>query len=485
MGVSRTKFHFGCVLFFISAIAVLPCSAQKNSSGTGYKIKAAITGLNDTLCYLANYFGDKTYVTDTAVVDSKGKFTFSGDSALPGGIYIIAGQSNNKYLELIIDKEQFFSFHATMPEIAENIQFENSRENTLFFEFIQFNMATRKQIDKLRKEQEKFRDQPDSLAMVLKKTEELDLNLEEFQQEVIINHPESFVSVLIKAMKEPVVRNIPLLPDGREDSVLAFIQYKDHYWDNFDLGDDRLLRTPLFHKRIERYFRDLVYQRPDSITREADALINKSRGSKEVFKYMIWYLTYKYETSKVMGFDEIFVHMIDTYYTTGEAFWTDSTTIKTLEKRAEALRPILIGKKAPELILLDTAGSFLSLYHTPAKFMIILFYEADCSHCRKEINELKAWYETDETGAQVFAICTDTSLVKWEKFIIENDLNWINVNATRSITRDYHDLYDISMTPTMFVLDDRKNIIAKRLKADQLKTFLSNYINNPDYRIKN
>jgi len=78
----------------------------------------------------------------------------------------------------------------------------------------------------------------------------------------------------------------------------------------------------------------------------------------------------------------------------------------------------------------------------------------------------------------VFAVNTDTSLEKWKKYIVDNDLKWINVNGTRSISPDYHQLYDIRTTPTLFLLDEKKRIIAKRLKTEQLIPFLENYHKN-------
>jgi peroxiredoxin len=441
----------------------------------GYKIKVQITGIKDTLCYLANYYGDKTYLADTAEVDAKGRFVFEGDSLLPGGVYIIAGQSNNKYLEFIVDRSQVFSISTDVSTLTSDVQFEKSEDNTLFFGFIYFNIKIRKEIEQLQKEQQKFKDNPDSTRVIKKRIEHLNNELEAYQNSIISDHPASFVTVMLKAMQEPEVKNVPILPNGREDSVYRFHYYKAHYWDNYNLEDDRLLRTPLFHKRLDRYFKDIIYQHPDSIIIAAENFINKARGNKEVFKYSVWYLTYKFETSKIMGFDEIFVHMVDTYYTSGEAFWADSSTVKSMTKNANALRPILIGEKAPELILIDTAQRFISLHHTVANYTVVFFYESDCGQCKSEVKVLKDWMDKQELGVQIFAVCTDTSMVKWKKFILTNKLDWINVNGTRSITRDYHDLYNISMTPTLFVLDEKKYIIAKRLKSDQLIPFLENF----------
>jgi len=140
---------------------------------------------------------------------------------------------------------------------------------------------------------------------------------------------------------------------------------------------------------LENFFSKVVYQHPDSLIKEADKFVEKASSNKETYKYAIWFLTYKFETSNVMGFDEIFVHMVDNYYAKGKAYWADSSVVKTLAERSNELRNALIGSFAQNLILLDTNGSFKSLYNYPAEYMIVLFYESDCSHCKKVINEFK------------------------------------------------------------------------------------------------
>jgi len=64
----------------------------------------------------------------------------------------------------------------------------------------------------------------------------------------------------------------------------------------------------------------------------------------------------------------------------------------------------------------------------------------------------------------------------WKKFIGEHKLNgWIHAYETKERRTqldaanlpDYRQLYDISQTPTFFLLDDKKRIIAKGLSLDQ------------------
>ena len=76
----------------------------------------------------------------------------------------------------------------------------------------------------------------------------------------------------------------------------------------------------------------------------------------------------------------------------------------------------------------------------------------------------------------VFAVCSDTSMIKWKTAIKKRSMNWINVDGPRTLTGDYHELYDISTTPVIYFLNSRKEIIAKHLEADQLAVFLKNYI---------
>ncbi len=445
------------------------------SGNTGYKISVNINGSEDSILYLAHYYGDKTYLDDTAFI-RKGKFVFEGDSLLHGGIYIIAGQKNNRYFELIIDKEQKFSVSTDVAHINENISFKNSEDNTLFYKYIRFNTAKHKEIGELRKTLSLYSDKPDSVQLISKQIDTINKQLGDYKLDFIKEYPDNFISVLFNAIWEPDPQNIPILENGREDSIYVYQYYKQHYWDRFDLTDNRLLHTPLYNNKLKKYFEQVLYQQPDTIIKEADALIAKTEPSKEMFKYSIWYLTYKFETSKIMGFDKIFVHMVDAYYTTGKAFWADPSIVNSITEKANALRSILIGETAPEMILLDTANSFTSLLHTDAEYLILLFYEYDCGHCLREIEEMRKWIDSVDYDLNVFAVCTDTSLAKWKKFISDYKISdWINVNGTRSVTPDYHDLYDVSMTPTIFLLDEKKKIIAKKLKTGQLRPFLNNY----------
>lgn len=462
------------ILFALGIFFIAVCGA---SASSGYKITIKIEGIEDTVLYLANYYGDKTYLVDTAYLSKKENFVFEEGKPLPGGIYIVAGQSNNKLFELLIDREQFFNVAAVMPDLFNSLEFTNSVENELFYKYIRLNVASQKELEKLNTLIKTLPSNSDSADMISAEMDAIRKKSEDDREQMIRQSAGTFLTVMLKAMIEPDPQRVITDESLKKDSVFMYQYYKKHFWDNFDVSDDRLLRTPLYHKRLENYFNKVVFQHPDSIIAEIMNFIPDVEPNPETFKYVVWYLTYKFETSMIMGYDEIFVHMVDHYYTTEKAFWADSTVVRSLNERANTLRNVLIGVTAPNLILIDTAGSFVSLHHQVAPYLFVLFYEMDCGHCKRELAELKSWLVEDTIGVQVFAVNTDTSLVKWKNYIRENNLSFIHANATRSITPRYHDLYDIRTTPTLFLLDENKKIIAKRLKVGQMVSFLMNHYN--------
>jgi len=54
-------------------------------------------------------------------------------------------------------------------------------------------------------------------------------------------------------------------------------------------------------------------------------------------------------------------------------------------------------------------------------------------------------------------------------------MQWITVIGPRTYVGHYQDLYDSQTTPTIYILDDKKKIIGKKLPVDKLEEFFVNY----------
>jgi peroxiredoxin len=235
-----------------------------------------------------------------------------------------------------------------------------------------------------------------------------------------------------------------------------------------------MVRTPLFHNKVEQFMEKLTLQIPDSINFYADKLLAMAK-SKEAFKYIVWWITNHYEKSQIMGMDAVFVHMAKNYYLSGKAFWVDSGVVNKIRERAGILEPILIGKRAPNMYLTDSSGKVYTLDGFKAKSTILYFWDPNCGHCQKETPKLYEFWEKNKSrGIDVFAVTIDRKPDDWKKYIREKKLNWLNVWDSHTVT-DFKNVYDIYSTPVIYILDENKKILAKRIGVEQLPDFFDNY----------
>ena len=107
-------------------------------------------------------------------------------------------------------------------------------------------------------------------------------------------------------------------------------------------------------------------------------------------------------------------------------------------------------------------------------FTVLLFWDYNCNVCEDEIAELQSLIDTTIYDISVYAINTNKNIDQWKNVVRLRNMNWYNVNGTKSITSNFHNLYDINGTPRMFLLDHEKKIIAKHFKVAQLITIIEN-----------
>jgi hypothetical protein len=463
----KLPFLIFCWLSFVLAV----------SGQSDYTIKFKIHGLKDTTCLIAYYYSSGTYVKDTIKVDGAGRCVYKAPADLPKGLYVLA-ITDKLYFDFVINNDHKFSMEADPANLISKMIIKDSPENDLFYKYLLFNRGKYDEIQALDNKSKGVADQKDSLKVYSDKINELNKELIAFKLGIVAKYPDSFTAFMINAMREPEVPEIPKLANGRPDSTFGYRYYKAHYWDGTNFTDDRLLRTPVFHNKLKKYYDNVVVQNPDSVIREVDAMIELSRPNAEMFKYMIWFFTYRYENPEFMGFDKVFVHIVDKYYVTGQTTWITRSVNENIIKKANKIRPLLMGQVAPNMIMQDTNLQLVSMHSISADFLILLFWDPECGHCEKEIPIIKEFYDLNKVkyGLEVFAVCSDTSMAKMKKAIRKKQMNWINVNGPRTLTGDYHEQYDIISTPVIYILNKRKEIIAKRLPAEKVGTFIENYL---------
>ncbi len=463
----------------LAALLLLPFAAVAQKS-TKIDLKIELTDAPNTDVVLAYYYGDKQFVIDTVKLDAKGAGVFKYDEPKERGIYLVA-IPGKKFMEILFTDDQEFAIKTDTADPIQHMKITGSVENEHFYEYNRFLNTMQKKADPLRKKKEALAKDPaakkDTIEFYNKQLEQLDKDVKKFRNDFVAKYPSEMMAKIITMMRDPEIPTVIPAPWNASDSlqkVWRFNYYKSHFFDGWDFKEDGLVRTPVYHNKLVQYMDQLTVQHPDSIMKGCDFLIEQARPSRELFKYTAHHLTFKYESSKIMCFDAIFVHLADRYYKTNQAFWLSAEAVKKITDRADKLRFGLCGANPANMVLYDTTARVFELQQVKAKYTIIAFWDPGCSHCKKEIPLLKKEYDAlKKYGVEVVAMATEDDTLAWKKFIKENNLNWKNGRTKDDYTRAlYKHYYDIYSTPVLYLIDENKKIIAKRLDPYQMSDMI-------------
>lgn len=465
-------------VFIVSLLIVAGAEAKskKKEPYKGYRFTLFIYGCQDSVMYLGNYYAGGTYAFDTAILSPKGMFVFENkERVLKPGLYFFCSPSG-KYVEFAVYNEEKLDFHfdTEEPGWQTNMRVKGSKENDLLFKYHQLNRQFYRTLDSaeaVMTDSAAFRDYRHRML----------LNMDSIKELYITQNPNSMLALMMNATRDPEVPAFDA-DSNRLTDRQRWEYFMDHYFDNSRLDDDALIRTPemIFRKRLENYLdQGLRNAPPETIIEYVDKLIDRSRPSKENFRYLVHTIAEKYLQSSVMSYDAVYVHLVQRYIEPGLCEWMSPTTVDENVKRATTWDRLLIGKVAPELILKDSAGVFHSMHNLPNKYTLLIFWSPTCGHCKTMIPELYEKYAQyrERCDIAAFAILSEPdehTRPKWYEFIRKHHLDWLNLDGGEA-NIDWHEVYDVVTTPQIYLLDKDKKIIAKRLSASTFEQVIKVY----------
>ena len=480
------KYLVSTVLLFIGVVSM----AQ-----TTYTIKVKVEGIKDSLAYLGTYTGKNLYFFDTAVVQQDGSFTFTNIDMDHGVYSIIPSMNPPAYFDIIVN-ETNIEMETKLPNLVENLKIKKSKENKIFYSYINYlktNSTQKTPLIEKRKEAIEAKNQS-AISKINEEIVKIDKSVLEYQKKLANENKDMLVGKLINMSVEIEMPKIPA--EVKDSNVYKMNYYINNYWNNVDLSDDRLGKSALFYNQMENYFLKVIPQIPDTINKKIDWFMNQLKPNGYMNKSALEFLAYSHAQTKIMGMDAVYVHVADNYILNGRSAWITKEQIAKMKPKVDKLRPTLIGKIAPNLILADsTEKNWVSLNKVKSEFTLLIFWNDDCGHCKKEIPKYKKLYDSikkhTDIEFEVYAVGTAIENDGWREFIKEQDLNWINVSDFQEIrdnpdkfvferkttlnSINYRNTYDIFVTPIGYLLDKDKKIIAKQFDSDQLKRLLPIY----------
>ncbi len=458
------------------------CFNQVHSQS--YKVTLQASQYKSGIAYLTYHMGKNLNVEDSAAVNSNGVAIFSGEKKLQPGIYAMVLPGKTKTVDFLVDKQQVISIKIDTTDLVNKTVVTGSPANLLLQQYQKTIAAKAPLLDAERLAYTTSKTKVDSALHQANYTR-INNELNNYRENIIKTQPTSMMAALLNAMKDPVVLNNN--PVTHNDSLQNYYYYKTHYWDGVTFMDDRIIRTPFFLPRLERYYNELVTPQADSIIKEADYQLLLARSSPEMYKFLLNWFTDEYINPKYMGQDAVFVHLFEKYHSKGASAWLNEKQIESINRRAYMLMANLIGARAADLEMLDTTGKPAPLYGVNADYTVVVFWDPTCGHCKEELPRIDSVYQQKwkQHNVKIYAVLSADSKedlkAEWLKYIQQHNLGeWVNVYQTKEIEAatlaaqkpGYRQLYDITLTPTIYLLDKEKNIIAKKLTWQQLDELL-------------
>ncbi len=415
--------------------------------------------------FLYEFLGEKTKMVDSVRAVSPGKIQFNLPKNTHPGLYRIVVGPNN-FCDIIFNNEDIkLRTHYATP--LDSLKVIESKENTLLISYMSFFMNLNRKGQEISRLMGLY-DKNSDLYKSLEK-EMMNLRKQDPQKvvkEIILQHPDTYVARFLQVEQTPVVP-LGLSPKDELEYVI------DHFFDEINFNDSSLIYSPPLISKVQTYFSMInrAYQPAEieeKMMKGLDRLMSMAAISDPVFEFLLNNLADRYENSE---YETFFAYLTETYLL--EAGCTDDERALELSEALASIKKTTIGIRAPEIILPLSQGPLI-LSEIPEKYVLVFFWASWCPGCKEMLPEIKNIYKNfHASGFEIVAISLDKEKAAYNAALQKGQYPWINYSELKgwdcSITYDY----GIRATPTMVLLDENRNIIAKPRSPGMLAEILS------------
>ncbi|MDR3133810.1 MAG: DUF5106 domain-containing protein [Prevotellaceae bacterium] len=468
------------------SLAVLLCSvwieaaSQKKSAApkTGYAIEVQITGAKQNeLVRLNRYVNAETAPLDSLQLDAGGKVIFKGEQPLMAGMYDInVGESKVDFF-ITDGTPQRFSITFDLAQVLPSLTVKGSPENEGFAGYMHFISTVRQLAQRLQERMQLYRQNPDSAYSITAQMQQINQQVKERISGIQEDFPGTTLSFFFQSMQEPEAPepNIsPMSPNPDSLRQAYFMNfYKEHFFDNINFSDVRLLRIPVLTNLFSTYFAQVLPPEKEVLQAQVAFLVDKAKVNREVYEFTVRYLYNFFRNAPYPEIEPVALDIADKYVVLDADAWTDEAYVSKVREAARLDKLNPFGSTATNLKLQDPNGQFIELHDVQAPYTVLYFFNPLCGTCAMVTPILwETYQEYRNKGLQVYAVYVDKNKTDWLPYITEKyQFDWINVWSPDE-TENIYAKYDIHAIPTIYLLDNEKKIVLKNTTIDQLKTTL-------------
>ena len=448
----------------------------------GHSIQISLKPYQNTKIYIGTNYGNSRVLADSAILNDKSEGVFESSKKLTPGIYFVVSPKYAILFDFLVDENQKFKIIADTTNLTD-VTIIGSKENDIFKNYSKSMNEIGAQLSEIEANFKTATNKNDSTTLSNKYNDKKK-EMNEKRQAIMKGQPNSMTAYFLNVMQRPDAPAIPII-NGKADSSYPFYYVKNHFWDNVVFNDNRLVRTPFFEAKLDEYFKNYISREPDSIIEEVQYMLTVAKTGNEIYPFLLFKFTNKYITPEFMGQDKVFLHIYQNFFAKGDTVLLNEASKKSITERAYSMMANQLGLAAPPLVLNDTNDKKISLYDIASPYTFVAFWDPTCSHCKVEIPKLDSIYKASWIKHDIKVIAVNTNakeMTLWKEFIKDNKIDqWINAYQTdedlnKEITEGkpttIRQLYDVFKTPTFYLLDKDKKIVAKNLSIEQFNDFI-------------
>lgn len=391
---------------------------------------------------------------------SNGKFSIEFPQNAPKGMYrLLYSQQNNGFIDFIYNNKSVeLKFNPKNP--LNTLTFLTSEENKIYQNYQIESTKNKHKLDSIQlsffntKDEVQRENLKNSYAKTYKIYNEKQKYYEILTKGKLSNH-------FIKSSFKYYVPHIIQTPQEYLNSE------KQHYFDYVDFKDKVLLNSVFLSEKVTDY----VFYLNGSDDMEVQNKLYKN-AINEVFKKVGDNLLLKKELliTLMYNFSQLentvlIDYLINNFYNKLPVELKDETAINQIQEKVK----LAIGKIAPDFSF-EKNGKKIALSElNKAEKYILVFWSTGCSHCLNEIPKLYD-YTKNKTTVHVVAFAMENDDTDFNKY---NSMftAWTNILGLKKWQNPIAREYQITSTPTYFILDKDKKIIAKPEYFEDVKAF--------------
>tara|TARA_R110002124_G_scaffold17532_3_gene73204 strand:+ start:57098 stop:58426 length:1329 start_codon:yes stop_codon:yes gene_type:complete len=397
------------------------------------------------------------FYTANTQVKEDGTFTLELDKSVPTGIYRL----------VYALPQEIYNFDIIYNG-TENIELTFSADNGLSFHSSEENILLSAYESVMSEAQEMvglaYQESPQGSPEVQKAFVNLELIQNQFEKDAAGYLAFNFVKA-----------NRPYIPRKSLDFETYLKNYKENYFKYVDFNDPILQKSGFPTQRALNYIEGFTSTKEDKKVRyneniDAVALAIKNTDSlyQKALLGNLWQELVNDENINAAN------HLAEKHLIP----IADSLDDKELSEKLTLFKNLSIGSKAPDFSweqVIDGRTLQNSLHKIDgANNYILVFWSSGCSHCLKEVPLLHDKIKNLKKGDyKVIAIGLEDEPYDWRNKIFDFP-EFVNVLGLGKWENEIGNKYDVISTPTYFILDKDKNIIAKPEHLEDVVKIIDN-----------